>query len=733
MIRMLSGFVLLVTLLLGLGGAQQGNEKLSPGDRIEVDWAGQRCQGEFISYSPSGWLNIKFLFMGVEISPTLPPEKVRVLGGGGGGVENAVKRPLRAWTDATGKFKQKARFVKLDGDELTLETEAGKTITMSLEKLSEADQAMARKIAAKAGPKSSGDRDDNPFAGKADPDARPGSPAADGPGMDQAGGDPAAVEVSTGNWRGRRKVTVDPQGAWSVTVDGAAFPEKLATKPIPLPGPPQGSDAFFEKIDGLFMGPGVGRACVRIVDSSPAKPRKSTLSVVDLVRGEVKDPVILPARMSLADVDRSCEFVLTLPDNIAVPGVLGPPPPSLGVWRIDGGSVEPVRVWNPQDPDNAHTGAPTSARFIDADHVFCVAFPGKLSVWHAPEARAIWSIDIAPGTSPAVSPGGKYLAATVGDRICLFDALTGKTAGCLAAVPGAVGNLSFRPDGAQLAMLSSQRLVVWDLQSGEVYRDFSFAAVPAGSVDWLFGGYVLCGGTSLVDLERRAVIWKYLADGHTGVPGGWGEIGGQFWYALQADGSRGRALYPASLPQDDVTRVVTGLDPEHLLAVRPGASFTLDVRVQGDAGEQQKVQQGLAERLAAAGMTIGQGGALVLQATTETGKSREMSYRAFGRLRGEAEKVTVTDQISRLRILEQGKPIWEQVVAGGAPAFLQIKEGQSLQEALAPYQKPNLQYFSEVNLPQYVARPAEDGAYGFSKLTPQGVVNTPPPAKAAGN
>jgi hypothetical protein len=110
-----------------------------------------------------------------------------------------------------------------------------------------------------------------------------------------------------------------------------------------------------------------------------------------------------------------------------------------------------------------------------------------------------------------------------------------------------------------------------------------------------------------------------------------------------------------------------------------------------------------------------------------------MSYRAFGRPLGEAEKVTITEQISRLKILEQGKPIWEQVVAGGAPAFLQIKEGQSLQEALAPYQKPNLQYFSEVNLPQYVARPAEDGAYGFSKLTPQGVVNTPPPAKAAGN
>ncbi len=725
--RILTGLVLIVTLLVGLCSAEPGNQRLSPGDKVEVEWAGERVVAEFVEYLATGWIRVKFKSGTIEMTPVFPPSDIRVLGGGAG---NAAKRPLRNWTDATGKFKQKARFVKLDGDELTLETEAGKTITMSLEKLSEADQAMARKIAAKAGPAvpKADEKGDNPFASKP---KRPRSQP--DPGDEPAGDAPDPVGVAKGEWRGCRTITVEPPADWSVPVDGGVSPEKLASNPIPLPGPPQGSDGFFEKIDGLHMARGGAKVCAVIRNSPPARAATTTLSFVDLVAGKVEAPVRLPSRVNLVDVDRTGEFILTIPDTIMVLGTTGPPPPSVGVWKVAGDALEPVRVWDPQDPNNIHKDAPSFARFIDADHVVCVNFPNKLSVWNVPEARAIWTIDLANGSEPVVSPGGKYLAAAVGDRICLFDALTGKTAGCLQDVPGAIGTLSFRPDGVQCAVVSPQRVVVWDLQTGKVYRDISLSrSVPTGSVDWLYGGYLLCGGSSLVDLERRIVIWKYLADSTGGEPGGWGEFGGQFWYALQADGLQGRALYPAVLPHEDVRRVAAGLDPEQLLAVRPGAAVTLDVRVQGDAAEQQQVQQALTARLQAAGMTVGQGTALVLQATTETGKSREMSYRAFGRPLGEAEKVTITEQISRLKILEQGKPIWEGALYGGGPAFLEIKKGQTLQEALAPYQKPNLKYFSQVNLPQYVARPAEAGAYGFSRYTPKGIVNIDPPVPAAG-
>ena len=46
----------------------------------------------------------------------------------------------RLWTDATGKHKVMATFVKLEGDNLTLTTEDGSTIHLSLVKLSKEDK-----------------------------------------------------------------------------------------------------------------------------------------------------------------------------------------------------------------------------------------------------------------------------------------------------------------------------------------------------------------------------------------------------------------------------------------------------------------------------------------------------------------------------------------------------------------------------------------------------------------
>jgi hypothetical protein len=371
--QILCGLVLIVTLLAGLCSAEPGKGKLSPGDKVEVEWAGERVVAEFVEYSALGWVTVKFFSSGIELTPTLPPNRIRFLSAGKGA--NGVKRPLRNWTDATGNFQTKARFVALVGDELTLESEDGEQITMALEKLSEADQAMARKIAAKAGsaaPKADA-RGDNPFASKP---KRPRSQP--DPGDEPAGDAPDPEGVANGEWRGCRTITVEPPADWSVPVDGGVTPEKLAATPIPLPGPPQGSDGFFEKIDGLHMARGGAKACAVIRNSPPTRAVTATLSFVDLVGGKVEAPVRLPSRANLVDVDRTGELVLTVPDTTLVLGTTGPPPPPLGVWKVAGNSLEPVRVWNPQDPNNIHKETPAFARFNDADHVVCVNLPTKL-------------------------------------------------------------------------------------------------------------------------------------------------------------------------------------------------------------------------------------------------------------------------------------------------------------------------------------------------------------------
>jgi hypothetical protein len=117
---------------------------------------------------------------------------------------------------------------------------------------------------------------------------------------------------------------------------------------------------------------------------------------------------------------------------------------------------------------------------------------------------------------------------------------------------------------------------------------------------------------------------------------------------------------------------------------------------------------------------VASGGQLVLQASTEVGKTQDITYRSFAG--GGNQTAKVTEQICRLKFVDHGKVIWESSsLTDGSPPMLQMKQGQSLQDALAPYQKPNLKFYSNINLPQYVARPGETVAYGASSLTAQGI------------
>lgn len=696
-------------------------QDLSPGDRVELDWAGSAVEAEFVERMSNGWIRVRFDFNGIELTPVLPPDKIRPLakrkgaagkGSPGKGTqgEQGGKRPVRTWTDATGKFKTKARLIALDGDEVTLETEAGKTITMNLAKLSDADQAMARKIAARMERDAAAGADDaNPFAG-GDPGPPSVKPARQ-----------AAIEA--GDWSECRSVVPAAPEGWSVSVGAAPAAEKLASKPIALPSSGKNEqNRFFEKVDGLLLARGAARGCVVIHDAHPGRAAETSIVPVDLAAGKAGAAMGWPSTLRPVDIDPEGKAVLGRADQMFAQGNAAP---ALGVWRISAGTFEEVRVWSPHPTGEAHGTAPSFAAFVDEDHVVCVTFPGSLVLWKVSAGKAVYRMEIAHGSTPAVSPDGKVLAAAVQGGVYLFDALSGDT---LARLPGSDipgGTLSFRPDGGQVASLSPQRLLVWNLAAGDVYRDIFFpAAIGVDAVDWLFGGYILAGGTTLVDLERRIVLWRYQHDGAAPFSRGYAERGGRMWCAL-GDGTGGRAIYPSRLPHDEAMKTAAGLDPARLLAVVPGSTFSVETRIQAAPDELARVRAALEGALASAGMKVGAGG-LVLEAITETGESREMSYRSFG-LDRTAQTVRVTDQISRLRIVENGKTIWEAMAVGGAPAVLQIKEGETIEQALAPYRKPNLTFFEGVTVPREVARGADAGAYGFSRITPQGIQPAPTP------
>ena len=57
-----------------------------------------------------------------------------------------LRKTLRTWTDATGQHKVEARFVRVDGEKVTLKTGAGREISLKIDRLSDEDRKLLENV-----------------------------------------------------------------------------------------------------------------------------------------------------------------------------------------------------------------------------------------------------------------------------------------------------------------------------------------------------------------------------------------------------------------------------------------------------------------------------------------------------------------------------------------------------------------------------------------------------------
>ncbi|HEV7224649.1 MAG TPA: SHD1 domain-containing protein [Pirellulales bacterium] len=128
--------------LLTSDPGQKGDFRV--GDEVLTAFGGVHI-AEVVEISGNGWVKVKFDDNGLEMTPTLPPNKLRLIEGEQ--VSLADGALLRTWSSQGGKFTVEAKFVELRGDSLLLETEGGKTLTVALDKLDDDDRELARRLA----------------------------------------------------------------------------------------------------------------------------------------------------------------------------------------------------------------------------------------------------------------------------------------------------------------------------------------------------------------------------------------------------------------------------------------------------------------------------------------------------------------------------------------------------------------------------------------------------------
>lgn len=239
------------------------------------------------------------------------------------------------------------------------------------------------------------------------------------------------------------------------------------------------------------------------------------------------------------------------------------------------------------------------------------------------------------------------------------------------------------------------------------------------------GRFVLLGGRDLLDLENKAVVWRYeaataQAGGARGGAPSTLAHGGRCW-SVVSEGNKS-ILTSAVLPHKTARAAAEKVAPEQLLLVKPGSTVSLSVTIEGPEDQRQRIVNAITAQLAQHNIQIDNASPIRLIAKTENGKTEQRTYRRFG---GGQETVAVTEKISRIYFEQNGKIAWEARMSTGFLGFVQAKDGQTIAQAVTAANKPNLGFLEQAQIPAYVPRPTETPWLGVSKWTLNGVSDVP--------
>lgn len=783
-------------LLLVSGFAQEKKKTYAKGDMVQVKYVGEVVSGKVVSAKISGFIEVEFLWKGAKMSktfpltlvvdsmvPVAPPATPNPPATGTPPPASGSKKPvpakpatkpatpqttggtepeLRTWASDTGKFTIEARFGGIEDGKVKLLKPDGSTVSVPLEKLSEADRELATQLASSAESpfmESPDEAGDDPFQESPDPVAPqlaanskngPTTPKGRGPGP--SGKKPATepatqlqdsstpVVTTPVDWSGVRPpdrfpppstppepFQLEPDPAFETTLEVLDRPYVFATKTpsrkakVPVLG-------FFESPRALMMDPASNQAIITLHDGSPGKPPVQRVIRIDLKDGNLTGE-LFPSPVQVCAYEPSSRRFLAMSTSQLHPE--DHLEEVFGMWRQGDAGFELLGAWNPVSNEFGVGHAPAKVEFAGQKHAVLSYSPFReIAVWDVSAGVPKY---VLPGsffpTEIAVSANGKYLASVGQDNYAhILDLPTGRLLGKL---PGKdFQTLAFDPTGRYVAAAAEMRVMVYDLKEGRVHREIflsrSLQIGPLGrAMIWLDEGHLLVGAGFLIDLERSTILWHYeLPRGNSA------EVepvycGGRYWYVLPSDDREQLGLFGVQIPHPEVLSAAEAIDP-NAMVLKPGAKIRLVLNTSASPEEQVRIKESLSKQIESHGMLVDDTSSLVLTGTTTIGQPAQQTYKFEG---APDQTVTSTPQIATVTLTIGAEVLWKQesVIGGAIPFVISLEKGQSAQDYVNSLAKPNFDFFHHLEIPSRLAKPAPGGAYGFSKLTPRGIEKGSPP------
>lgn len=597
----------------------------------------------------------------------------------------------RTWTDSTGKHKIKGSFVSLEDGKVTLEKADGATLEIDLKKLSKADQKYVAEAMKTA--------DDDPFKAKSDDpfkpkNKRPSLPTAAVDEDSRGSAEPRTLKV---DYSSTELVTLGNTEKWELEVPEA---EGFSSKPKTSPLPPKTN--FFDNIKGVAVNRVAGKAAVSF-GPFQAKPEGPTrLVLCDLATGKTTSPATAATMMIPLAVHDDGQQVVMRRDDFGFGNQ-----DRLEIWTLKRSRAERRVSWIPYDDAQHAARDVVWGEFLDSTRLATSSRGGKLVIWSFPDLEPLTSFSLADGATPGLSPDRKRIGYSNGKEIGVFDVVRGEVVAQQATSEQITfPSVLFSPSGKKLAAVGREKLLVWDVATGNLEREVPLTGIiVTESSQFPDENFVLVNGHVLIDLENQLKLWTYDHQQKSAAAGGW------TFFAVSDGEQKPGALLAAQIPHPAAkTMLQQALTQPDLFVLHSGTTVKLNLNGLPDASERERVRQALTDKLQAIGCAAGDNGTIELVATMEGPKQRQIRY-MFG-----GGDYNVQEYSAKLRFVYQGQTAWE-TSGSNVPGVLTLKKGENVADKLREHEKPDYRFFERALLPKFLQKPtAGKGAGGLLTL-----------------
>ena len=508
--------------------------------------------------------------------------------------------------------------------------------------------------------------------------------------------------------------------------DGGSWPWNLASAPEPRPYKPVVIDDITSgRLTGMAVRPGLDRAVVsvNIPWKKPGEPEQTRVVLCDTGAGRVLAEWKLSGPWVPLDISPDGRNILARGNGYHAKAS------TLAVWTLTGDNGLKPRSCQPHAPTASGLGgALVAGNFNRDDHSCDIAWgawvgdriltaskSGQFLVLDPETLKHVGRINAAPGR-PAVTPDGTRVAFRVANGVVLIDPATCKVIGTKRTGPSPEpAALAFSPNGKTLAIASHEKVTFLDLDRGDVWdvdypkRDQTYREIPEG-FGWASNRHLLAN-ESLYDLGYPIPVWTYrnVDDARC--------IGRQTWVVVRPIADRSATLRPFELPHPGVdAKVAAETTKPGIFLLKPGDGIAVDVSaIPGP--RQAEVLSNLSRRVQEVGYRYDPQSSARLVASIDPPRPTTVSYIGH-------KPIAYTETPARLRLVKDGKVLWEQARAVEPPFSVHLQNKHALSAYIHDngYGAPRYELFASAPIPKMFRGPKSPIlAFGTSELSATGV------------